>query len=80
MSLNETLEAKENVKRFLDSLSPIEVAKMFHGTYERLAPDFGYVTGESTRELNLESPNGKLMVATCKEIINLLRWSVTGGI
>lgn len=45
------------------------LAKQFHDTYERLAPSFGYETRPETREFNPESPNGRLMVAVCKEII-----------
>ena len=46
----------------------VELAKQFHETYERLAPDFGYQTREDTREFDPESANGKLMTAVCKEI------------
>ena len=40
-------------------------AKRFHDTYERLAPQFGYVTRPQTRAFDPESPNGKLMIAVC---------------
>jgi len=42
---------------------------MFHETYERLAPQFGYCTREETREFDPASSNGKLMIAVCAEII-----------
>jgi hypothetical protein len=48
------------------------LAKLFHDTYERLAPQFGYVTREETREFNPDSPNGKLMIAVCAEIAAVL--------
>lgn len=44
-------------------------ALQFHTTYERLAPDFGYKTRQDTKDLILDSPNGKLMMAVMKEII-----------
>ena len=47
----------------------IQLAKLFHDTYERLAPEFGYTTREDTKEFNKNSPNGKLMVAVCKEVM-----------
>jgi len=49
----------------IDSLS---VAIMFHETYERLAPSFGYETRKDTKEFDPNSPNGKLMVAVCREV------------
>lgn len=46
------------------------LAKRFHEIYESLAPEFGYETREETRDFDKNSPNGKLMIATCREIIN----------
>lgn len=46
----------------------IEMAKLFHDTYERLAPSFGYQTRPDTKAFNPLSPNGKLMTAVCKEV------------
>ena len=46
-----------------------ELAKRFHDTYERLAPPFGYATRSDTKTFDPESPNGKLMVAVCSEIL-----------
>ena len=47
-----------------------ELALMFHGAYERLAPKFGYDTRNDTRVFDVESNNGKLMLAVCAEILN----------
>lgn len=47
-----------------------DLAKLFHDTYERLAPDFGYVTRLETRDFDSESSNGRLMIAVCQEILN----------
>jgi hypothetical protein len=52
---------------FDDALS---LAIMFHHTYERLAPSKGYDTRTETRIFDPESPNGKLMVATCQAILD----------
>jgi hypothetical protein len=41
------------------------MARKFHETYERLAPAFGYATRDETKRFDPESPNGRLMIATC---------------
>ncbi len=45
-----------------------QIARLFHDTYERLAPSFGYETREDTKEFDPESPNGKLMAAVCSTV------------
>ena len=47
----------------------LEAARLFHDTYERLAPSFGYETRKETRQFDPESPNGKLMIAVCREVL-----------
>lgn len=47
----------------------IKLAKLFHDTYERLAPSYGYETREETRQFDENSKNGQLMIATCNEIL-----------
>ena len=47
----------------------LELAVLFHNTYEKLAPSFGYETREDTKIFDHTTPNGKLMMAVCKEII-----------
>jgi hypothetical protein len=47
----------------------LQLARLFHNTYERLAPEFGYMTREDTKEFDKNSPNGKLMIAVCKEVM-----------
>ena len=47
-----------------------EVAREFHDTYEQLASKFGYKTRPDTKEFDPKSPNGKLMIAVCKEVIS----------
>lgn len=51
-----------------------ELAVLFHDTYERLAPSFGYTTRPDTREFNPASSNGKLMIAVCGEVLNQLQF------
>lgn len=46
-----------------------ELAKLFHDVYERLAPSYGYKTKEETKTFDENSPNGKLMIATCDIIL-----------
>lgn len=57
-------------------MTSLELATVFHETYERLAPLFGYETRPDTRQFDPESKNGRLMVAVCREI--LLRLEVNG--
>lgn len=49
-----------------------ELAILFHETYERLAPQFGYETRQETRQFNENTNNGRLMIAVCEEILNRL--------
>jgi hypothetical protein len=49
------------------------LAREFHERYGRLAPQFGYETREETRQFDPESPNGRLMIAVCCEIVAALR-------
>jgi len=46
-----------------------ELALLFHNTYERLAPSFGYETRQDTKEFDFKSNNGRLMLAVCSEVI-----------
>lgn len=53
----------------VNSPTPLDLAKLFHETYERLAPDFGYTTRPETREFRPDTPNGRLMIAVCGNIL-----------
>ena len=75
--------AKTNVREFAamalalqETLTPgpEDLAKLFHETYETLAPDFGYETREASRKPWLEVPekNRKLMIAVCERILRVL--------
>jgi hypothetical protein len=53
-------------------MNSLELAILFHETYERLAPSFGYETRTDTRVFDPQSKNGKLMVAVCRELLATL--------
>jgi hypothetical protein len=50
-------------------MSATDLAVFFHDTYERLAREFGYETRPDTRAFDTSSPNGRLMIAVCEEVI-----------
>jgi hypothetical protein len=52
---------------------PLALAVLFHVTYERLAPQRGYETRTDTRVFDPESKNGKLTIAVCAEVQEVLR-------
>jgi hypothetical protein len=52
------------------------LARRFHDTYERLAPQYGYETREDTKAFDPATPNGRLMIAVCGEV---LRCQVPAG-
>ncbi len=47
------------------------LAQLFHETYERLAPDYGYETKEDSRTDwdSVPEKNKALMIATCEEVM-----------
>ena len=49
-----------------------ELAILFHNKYEELAPKFKYETKIETKKFNKDSNNGKLMIAVCKQILEIL--------
>ena len=53
-------------------MDKIELAKLFHKTYERLAPEFLYETRRETRNFNEKTANGKLMIAVCDIVLRHL--------
>lgn len=52
------------------------LARIFHEAYERLAPNFGYETRPETRAFDPETPNGRLMIAVCEEIVSAIEETV----
>jgi hypothetical protein len=52
-----------------ETLEEVELAVLFHNTYEKLAPSFGYETRVDTKLFETTTSNGMLMIAVCKEII-----------
>lgn len=51
------------------------LARMFHQTYERLAPSFGYQTRVESRCSwgAIPAEQRDLMIATCAEVLKLLQ-------
>jgi hypothetical protein len=56
-------------------MNPEDLARFFHETYERLAPEHGYETRKESAVAWEDVPeqNRNLMVATCKEVLAWLR-------
>jgi hypothetical protein len=52
-------------------LEPEELAQKFHDTYERLAPNYGYTTRQSSAVAwkDVPEPNKSLMIAVAAEIL-----------
>mgnify|MGYP001572898095 CR=1 FL=1 len=70
LEMGERLEAQ--LARYHAALAEdqiLEVTILFHHIYERLAGGFEYETKKETRIFDPESPNGRLMLATVKEIL-----------
>lgn len=53
--------------------TPEELARRFHETYERLAPQFGYETRAETKQFDPTSANGRLMIAVAADLIESLQ-------
>lgn len=69
----ETVAEQTPISAGLADETPGEaLARVFHDTYERLAPSFGYETREDTKQFDAATPNGRLMIAVCSEIITAL--------
>ncbi len=47
------------------------LARMFHETYEKLAPEYGYETRRESAKpwANVPDQNKRLMIAVCAEIL-----------
>jgi len=53
--------------------NPYLLAELFHNIYEKLAPEYGYKTNVATRRFDERTPNGKLMIATCFEVLQTIK-------
>ena len=51
-------------------LTAEQLAREFHNRYEQYAPSFGYETRKDTRAFDPTTPNGKLMIAVCANLIH----------
>ena len=61
-------ELQEQPRR-INILSPLGLAKLFHETYERLAPSLDYQTRPETHNFRPDTPNGRLMIAVAAELL-----------
>ena len=72
------IHTDNDVDMILPQFTPIELpsdeelAILFHNKYEELAPKFKYETKIETKKFNKDSNNGKLMIAVCKQILEIL--------
>ena len=57
-------------------MNSLELAILFHETYEKLAPDFGYETRKETKKFKEDSPNGRLMIAVCEIVLKQLQQKI----
>lgn len=77
--LQAQLTAAEARAQAAVTATPTELAMLFNETYERLAPEFGYTTREETREFDPGSPNGRLMIAVCDELLHTVNPTATAA-
>ena len=56
-------------------MTPEQLAKLFHDTYEELAPSFGYTTRESSAVpwSDVPEPNKSLMIAVSAIVMEKLK-------
>ena|SRR5687767_592094 len=59
----------------IDDLTPEALARLFHETYERFAPEYGYETRRETAVPwdDVPEPNRSLMIAVAAEILDELQ-------
>jgi hypothetical protein len=59
----------------LAEIDPEQLAMLFHGTYERLAPSYGWATQTASRTHWDQVPeaNRQLMIATAADVLDVLR-------
>jgi len=55
----------------MTEMTPEHLARKFHEIYELSAPSFGYATRTETRDFDPTTPNGRLMIHVCGEILRL---------
>lgn len=60
----------EEIEKYIND--PVKLAEKFHEYYESLAPSYGYTTRKDTKKFDPNTPNGKLMIAVCGKILDLL--------
>lgn len=65
---------RERIRAAIASISPADLAELFHRTYERLAPDFGYKTREASAKPWADAPdqNKALMTAVSAHVMTII--------
>lgn len=69
-------KAQEPAPRLrLEAMTATETARLFHETYERLAPSFGYKTREASAVPwdSVPDKNRQLMVAVAAVVLDVLK-------
>lgn len=69
-------------KTIVVHMDPEELAILFHESYERLAPQFGYETRKESAKpwIDVPEPNKSLMIAVAKDVLNRLDENPNSGI
>lgn len=62
-------ESQSSKERGIPGPGARQLAELFHDRYEKLAPEFGWMTRMETRTFDPNSTNGRLMIAVCDEIL-----------
>lgn len=57
-------------------MNALKLAILFHETYGRLAPSFGYETRDDAKKFDETSKNDRLIVVVCGKILSTLKASV----
>lgn len=59
----------------LEAMTAEELAQLFHDTYEKLAPDYGYETRKASAVLwsDVPEPNKSLMIAVADKVLDRIK-------
>jgi len=68
----EAIMSTDKIRKLAEDMDAEKLARQFHRTYERLAPEYGYETRLDTRDFDPETDNGRLMIAVCEAILQAI--------
>jgi hypothetical protein len=59
----------------LEAMTAEELAQLFHDTYEKLAPDYGYETRKASAVpwSDVPEPNKSLMIAVADKVLDRIK-------